>query len=101
MEFRPERGTIDVIFIVKQIIEKAKEHKVPLDLNFLEFKADFDTLWKKGLWKMIIAIGVHDRKIGKTIESLYNYTECAVANDGHLTTSWCRDKAKTGMPSLT
>ena len=43
--FRPYRGTVDAIFITRQILEKAKEHNVPLHFNFVEFKAAFDTVW--------------------------------------------------------
>ena len=56
--FRQGRGTVDVIFIVRQIIEKAREHQVPLHFNFIDFKSAFDTVWRKALWRMMIAIGV-------------------------------------------
>ena len=82
--FRPGRGTVDAIFIVRQVIEKAQEHRVPLHFNFVDFKAAFDTVWRKALWKMMIAIGI-DPKIVRIIESLYNETECAVVIDGQLT----------------
>ena len=42
--FRPGRGTVDAIFIVRQIIEKAKEHQVQLHFNFVDFEAAFDTI---------------------------------------------------------
>ena len=47
--FRPGRGTVDAIFIVRQVIEKAKEHHVPLHFNFVDFKAAFDAVWRKAL----------------------------------------------------
>ena len=43
--FRPGRGTVDAIFIVRQVIEKAQEHRVQLHFNFVDFKAGFDTVW--------------------------------------------------------
>ena len=36
--FHPNRDTVDAIFIVHQIIEKAKECKVNLHFNFIDFK---------------------------------------------------------------
>ena len=86
--FRPNRGTVDPIFIVRQIIEKAREHQVPLHFNFVDFKAAFDTVWRKALWKMMLAIGV-DAKIVRIIEALYDDTECAVVIDGQLTDWFC------------
>ena len=60
--FRQGRGTVDAIFIVRQIIEKAREHQVPLHFNFIDFKSAFDTVCRKALWRIMIAIGV-DTKI--------------------------------------
>ena len=33
--------TVDAIFIVQQIMEKANDHQVPRHLNFVDFKAAF------------------------------------------------------------
>ena len=82
--FRQGRGTVDAIFIVRQIIEKAREQQVPLHFNFIDFKSAFDTVWRKALWRMMIAIGV-DKKIVNIIEALYKDTECAIVIDGHIT----------------
>ena len=83
-EFKQGRGTVDAIFVVRQIIEKAREHQVPLHFNFIDFKSAFDTVWRKALWRMMIAIGV-DKKIVNIIEALYKDTECAIVIDGHIT----------------
>ena len=56
--FREERETIDAIFIVWQVIEKAKEHSVNLHSNFIDFKSALDTIWRKALWKMLRGIGL-------------------------------------------
>ena len=75
---------MEAICIVRQVIEKAQEHRVPLHLNFLDFKAAYDTVWRKALWQMMIAIGI-DPEIIRIIESIYTKTECAEAIDGQLT----------------
>ena len=56
--FRPGRCTVDAIFIVRQVIKKAQEHRTPLHFNSVDFKAAFDAVWRKALWKMMIAIGI-------------------------------------------
>ena len=71
--FRQGRGAVDAIFIVRQIIEKAREHQVPLHFNFIDFKSAFDTVWRKAVWRMMIVIGV-DTKIVNIIEALYKDT---------------------------
>ena len=52
--------------------------------NFIDLKSAFDTVWRKALWRMMIAIGV-DTKIVNIIEALYKDTECAIVIDGHIT----------------
>ena len=80
----PNRGTVDAIFIVHQIIEKAKERKVNLRFNFIDLKSAFDTIWRKALWKMLAHIGIN-KKIIKILETLYENSKCAVTIDGKLT----------------
>ena len=40
-------GTVDAIFIVRQIIEKAKERKVNLHFNFIDFKSHLTQFGEK------------------------------------------------------
>ena len=61
--FRPDRGTIDAIFIISQIIEKARENQVPLHIHFIDFNAAFDTIWRKALWKIMIQIGITQKYV--------------------------------------
>ncbi len=82
--FRPNRGTIDAIFITRQIIEKAKEHNVHVHFNFVDFKSAFDTIWREALWKMLSTIGI-TKKIINIIKKIYENTECAITVDGKLT----------------
>ena len=43
--------TTDVIFIVRQIIEKAKRKKIPLNFHFIDFKSAFNQSQKENLGK--------------------------------------------------
>lgn len=42
-------GTVDAIFITRQIIEKAREKNIPVHFHFIDFKAAFDTIWRNAL----------------------------------------------------
>lgn len=44
------------------MLEKAREKGIHLHFNFVDFKAAFDTIWRKSLWRMLEAIGI-GRKI--------------------------------------
>ena len=58
-------------------MEKARERKIRLHSNFIDFKLAFDFVWCNALWKMLRAIGVNI-KIIDIIEYMYEKTECAV-----------------------
>ena len=82
--FREGRGTVDAIFVIRQIMEKANEHKVPIHFHFIDYKAAFDTIWREALWKMLGAIGINP-KIVNIFKNLYLDTKCAVVIDGEIT----------------
>ena len=69
--FRPIRGTTDATFIIMQLIEKEKEHQIPLHFHFIDFKAAFDTIWREALWKMLLKIGIPNKPI-ETTTNLYD-----------------------------
>ena len=76
--FRPGPGTVDAIFIIRQVMQKARERKINLHFNFIDFKAAFDTVWGKAHWKILRSIGMGSKTVN-IIEQLYDKTECAVA----------------------
>ncbi len=82
--FRPGRRTVDAIFVVRQIIEKAKEHNVSLHFNFIVFKSAFDTIWREALWKIMLHIGI-PQKVVSIIKNIYDDTKCVVQIGGQLT----------------
>ena len=53
---------------------------IPLHFHFINFKAAFETVWRKALWKMLSAIGVSS-KIVSIIRYMYDNTKCAVTID--------------------
>ena len=75
--FRPGKYTIDAIFIVRQIIERAREYQVPLNIHFIDFKAAFDTIWREELWKIMTQIDIPQKYVA-IIKNLYNDTNCAI-----------------------
>ena len=69
---------------MRQIIEKAKERKVNLHFNFIDFKSAFGTVWRKTLWKMLAHIGIN-KNIIKILEKLYKNSKFAATIDIKLT----------------
>ena len=48
--FRPSRGTINMIFALRQIHEKCREQRVPLYLTFIDLTKAFDSIHRDTLW---------------------------------------------------
>ena len=67
-----------------KIIEKAKERRIPIHWNFVDFKAAFDTIWRDALWRCLRSIGT-DKVLVDLIESMYKQTKCAVMVNGKVT----------------
>ena len=48
--FRAQRGTMDQIFVVRQILEKFYAHDIDLHLLFIDSKSAFDSINQKSYW---------------------------------------------------
>ena len=55
--FRKDRGTIDMIFIARQLQEKCQEQNMDLYMTFVDLTKAFDTVSREGLWKIMTKFG--------------------------------------------
>jgi hypothetical protein len=93
--FRKGRSCTDAIFTVQQIIEKRKEHNLPLVLLFIDYEKAYDNVNRHKLWEMM------DNKIPNyllnTIKCIYRNTKIRIKfNDGmsepiHINKGVCCD----------
>ena len=51
--FRVGRGTVDQIFTLRQLAEKYEEYGKNLFVCYVDFRKAFDSVWRKGLWKIM------------------------------------------------
>jgi sorting nexin-29 len=65
--FRPQRGTIDQIFVVRQILKKFYAHDIDLQLLFIYFKNAFDRINPKKLLESLVSFGI-PRKIERLVK---------------------------------
>lgn len=82
--FWPSLGLVDAIFFVRSIMEKAIKRKIALNFNFIDYKAGFDTIWRKVFWKMSRSFGIGNKSVN-IIEQFYDKTECVVILSGQIT----------------
>ena len=55
--FRSGRGTVDMIFSVRQVQEKCIEQQMPLYQVFVDLTKAFDTVNREALWRILTKIG--------------------------------------------
>ena len=55
--FRSNRGTADVIFVLRPIQEKCREQNMGLYAAFIDLTKAFDTVSRDGQWKILARYG--------------------------------------------
>ena len=55
--FRANRGTTDMVFVLRQIQEKCREQNMGLSAAFIDLTIAFDTVSREGLWKIPARLG--------------------------------------------
>ena len=56
--FRADRGCIDMIFVARQLVEKAREHQSDLFVLFIDLKKAYDSVPRPALWGVLENLGV-------------------------------------------
>ena len=61
--FRSNRGTVDMIFVLRQIQEKCREQNIDLFAAFIDLTKAFDTVSRDGLWKILATFGCPPKSV--------------------------------------
>ena len=75
--FRKNRGCIDQIFTLRNIIEQCTEWQRQLYVNFVDFEKAFDSIHRESIWQILRAYGI-PQKIVQLIKSFYANFSCTV-----------------------
>ncbi|XP_045446396.1 uncharacterized protein LOC123654541 [Melitaea cinxia] len=76
--FRPERGTCEAIFSVRQLQEKSREQGRNLYLCFVDLEKAFDSVPREALWIVLAKIGCTEKFV-RLLRLLHDDMECCVA----------------------
>lgn len=79
--FRQSYGTRDNLHIVRQIIEKSEEYRMPLFLCFLDISKAFDTVTHHAIWTALSSIGV-ENDIISLLQKIYAEAKAKVSVNG-------------------
>lgn len=81
--FRPNRGTVDMIFTARQVQEKCIEHQLDLYQCFIDLTKAFDTVNREALWTILMKLGCTEKFTG-LIRSLHDGMEAWICFNGEL-----------------
>ena len=56
--FRKGRGCVDMIFVLRQLVEKTCEHDDTLFILFVDLKKVYDSIPRSALWRVLEKVGV-------------------------------------------
>lgn len=79
--FRPERGTCEAVFCVRQLQEKSREQGRPLFLCFVDLEKAFDCVPREALWIVLKKVGC-PAKFVRLVRLLHDGMTCCVSANG-------------------
>ena len=59
--FRPGRGCMENVFMIRQLADKMLERGIRLYAAFLDLEKAYDRVWRAGLWEALKQYGVKGR----------------------------------------
>ncbi|XP_063595009.1 uncharacterized protein LOC134771986 [Penaeus indicus] len=66
--FRTNRGTTDMVFVLRQLQEKCREQNKGLYMTFVDLTKAFDTVSRKGLWMIMERLGCPPKFLSMVIQ---------------------------------
>ena len=81
--FRKGRSCADMIFMVRQLVEKSWEHAAKLFVTFIDLKKAYDSVPRHALWLALGKLGVPESII-QLIRSFHQDMKAIIRLDGNL-----------------
>ena len=85
--FRANRGTTDMIFVLRQIQEKCREQNMALYAAFIDLTKAFDTVSREGLWRILGKLGCPPRFLS-ILQQLHIGQKGQVKHNGEFSDSF-------------
>lgn len=82
--FRPERGCLDQLSTLTNVIETRKQMKKSTFALFVDFSKAFDRIDRQYLWNKLVNIGIPNKML-TALQSIYRNVQCCVNINGAKT----------------
>ena len=96
--FRQNRSCIDQVYSLRCIIHQCIEYNIPLYINFVDFKAAFDSIDRQFIWRSMQHYGLPDKYI-RIMKAFFTHTVSAVRVNGEVT-GWFDVNSGTGQGDI-
>lgn len=96
--FRRNRSCVDQIYSLRTIIYNCIEHNISLYINFVDFKAAFDSINRDFIWRAFAHYGLPEKYI-RIIKAFFCDTTSAVRVNGELS-DWFAVNSGTGQGDI-
>ena len=79
--FRKDRGCSDMIFRVRQLVEKSWEHRAKMFFLFIDHRKAYDAVPRAAMWSILGKLGVPELTI-ELIKTFHQDTQAKIRVDG-------------------
>ena len=77
--FRPQRSTVDAIFVLHSLVNKIINKNERLYCAFIDLKSAFDKVNRNGLWSKLYNLGIKGKFL-RVIKNMYTSVKSCVRN---------------------
>ena len=81
---RPERSTVDMLFVVRRLQEQARRRRIPLYMCFVDLQKAYDSVDRELLWKVLARAGVPEEVIAVILQFHDGMQAQVHTDDGEL-----------------
>ena len=81
--FRKGRGCTDIIFTIRQLVKKSREHTAKSFFTFIDLKKAYDSVSREALWIVLQKLGVPTETV-QMICSFHQNMKAKIRLDGSL-----------------
>ena len=85
--FRPERSTVDMLFVVRRLKELARRRRIPLYVCFVDLQKAYDSVDRKLLWKVLARASAPEEMIA-VIRQFHDGIQAQVRMDDGELSDW-------------